>query len=82
MSQPTTTQVNGGANLAGENARSTANRVAHSAAEATQDCAEYYVSEPAKDLFGLAKDYAKEKPDVAAMWAFGLGVIVGWKLKP
>lgn len=63
-------------------AKEAANRVAHSAAEATQEYAQHYVAEPAKDLFSLAKDYARDKPDVAAMWAFGLGVIVGWKLKP
>jgi hypothetical protein len=43
---------------------------------------EHYVTEPAKDLFSLAKAYAKDKPEVAAVWAFGLGVIVGWKIKP
>lgn len=26
--------------------------------------------------------YAKERPDVLAMWCFGLGFVVGWKLKP
>ncbi len=29
----------------------------------------------------LAKQYVKDKPDIAAMWCFGLGVIVGWKLR-
>ncbi|QDS88629.1 hypothetical protein EC9_28200 [Rosistilla ulvae] len=65
-----------------EAARQTANRVAHSAADATQECASYYVGQPAKDLFSLAKDYAHDKPDIAAFWCFGLGVLVGWKLKP
>jgi hypothetical protein len=35
----------------------------------------------AKDIFGLLRDYAKDKPDVAAMWAFGLGILIGWKLR-
>ncbi|MEO8495754.1 MAG: hypothetical protein ABI614_11830 [Planctomycetota bacterium] len=26
--------------------------------------------------------YAREKPEVVAMWAFGIGFILGWKLKP
>ncbi len=47
-----------------------------------QMATEHYVTEPAKDLFSLAKDYAKEKPEVATVWAFGLGVLVGWKIKP
>jgi hypothetical protein len=42
---------------------------------------QHYVAEPAKDLFTLLRDYAKDKPDVAAMWAFGIGVLVGWKLR-
>ncbi|QEG02755.1 hypothetical protein Mal15_68760 [Stieleria maiorica] len=63
-------------------ARQTAHRVAAGAMEIGQDAAQHYVREPAKDLFSLAKDYAKDHPDVAACWAFGLGVIVGWKLKP
>lgn len=27
-------------------------------------------------------DYARERPEVVAMWAFGIGFILGWKLKP
>jgi hypothetical protein len=50
--------------------------------ELGQDAAGHYVKEPAKDLFSLAKAYAKDNPDVAACWAFGLGIVVGWKLKP
>lgn len=26
--------------------------------------------------------YARERPDVVALWSFGIGVVVGWKLKP
>ena len=65
-----------------EQARETAERVAHSAMEMSQEAAQHYVREPARDLFSLAKAYAKDNPDVAACWAFGLGIVVGWKLKP
>ena len=34
------------------------------------------------DLIEYLKDYAREKPEVAALWCFGIGFIVGWKLKP
>jgi hypothetical protein len=27
-------------------------------------------------------EYARERPEVIAMWAFGIGFILGWKLKP
>lgn len=55
---------------------------AESLATGCRQGTEHFVTEPAKDLFGLAKDYAKEKPEVAAAWAFGLGFIIGWKVKP
>ena len=37
---------------------------------------------PATDLAAYLKSYAKEHPDVAALWCFGVGFVVGWKLKP
>ncbi len=65
-----------------DHAREAAQRVAAGAMEMGHDAADYYVKEPARDLISLAKAYAKDNPDVAACWAFGLGVVVGWKLKP
>ena len=38
--------------------------------------------QPSKDFVQYMKDYAREKPDVAALWCFGIGFVVGWKLKP
>lgn len=37
---------------------------------------------PKQDLVEYVKAYARQKPEVAAMWCFGVGFIVGWKLKP
>jgi hypothetical protein len=34
------------------------------------------------DLIEHLKEYAREKPEVAALWCFGIGFILGWKLKP
>lgn len=34
------------------------------------------------DLATYVKTYAKQNPDVAAMWCFGVGFVLGWKLKP
>ena len=34
------------------------------------------------DLIEYAKQYAREKPEAAALWCFGIGFILGWKLKP
>ena len=55
--------------------------VADSAASTMREVGSHYVAEPAKDLFSLLRDYAKDKPDVAAMWAFGIGIMVGWRLR-
>ncbi|TWU03221.1 hypothetical protein [Neorhodopirellula pilleata] len=72
---------NVGHDMAGQ-ARHTAERVANAASVYGHDAAQHFVREPARDLFSIAKDYAREKPDVAACWMFALGVVVGWKLKP
>lgn len=37
---------------------------------------------PCKDALDYVKEYAREKPDVAALWCFGIGFVLGWKLKP
>ncbi|TWT91096.1 hypothetical protein Mal64_14950 [Pseudobythopirellula maris] len=34
------------------------------------------------DMVTYLKDYARAKPDVAALWCFGVGFVLGWKLKP
>ena len=38
--------------------------------------------DPANDLLHYVKSYAREKPDMAALWCFGIGFVIGWKLKP
>lgn len=38
--------------------------------------------QPTVDLIEYAKAYAREKPEVAALWCLGIGFILGWKLKP
>lgn len=63
-------------------ARAGMTRAAHSAADRGQEAARHYLREPAADIVSLLRDYAREKPDVAAIWCFGIGLIVGWKLKP
>jgi hypothetical protein len=32
--------------------------------------------------FACFKEYAKEHPEMVALWAFGMGFVLGWKLKP
>lgn len=35
-----------------------------------------------RDVMDYLREYAREKPEVAALWCFGIGFILGWKLKP
>jgi hypothetical protein len=35
-----------------------------------------------RDLVEYLREYARQKPEVAALWCFGIGFILGWKLKP
>jgi hypothetical protein len=37
---------------------------------------------PVDDLIEYLREYAREKPEVVAMTCFGIGFILGWKLKP
>lgn len=33
-------------------------------------------------LHECLNEYTRERPEVVVMWAFGIGFILGWKLKP
>ena len=37
---------------------------------------------PGEAALDFLRDYSRERPEVVAMWAFGLGFLLGWKLKP
>lgn len=34
------------------------------------------------DVGNYLIEYARERPDVAALWCFGIGFVLGWRLKP
>jgi hypothetical protein len=36
----------------------------------------------AQDVMDYLREYAREKPEVAALWCLGIGFALGWKLKP
>jgi hypothetical protein len=38
--------------------------------------------QPLDDLINYARDYAREQPEMAALWCLGIGFVLGWKLKP
>ena len=61
------------------NTQSTANSAA-SRQQTTESLRhEFHVQ---RDFVEYLRDYAREKPEVVALWAFGIGFILGWKLKP
>jgi len=37
--------------------------------------------EMGRDLVEHLREYAKENPETAALWCFGIGFVLGWKLK-
>ncbi len=43
---------------------------------------EFSELKPSEDVVQYLKDYARERPEVAALWCFGIGFVLGWKLKP
>jgi ElaB/YqjD/DUF883 family membrane-anchored ribosome-binding protein len=38
--------------------------------------------EPFEDLVKYARDYARERPESAALICLGVGFVLGWRLKP
>lgn len=38
--------------------------------------------QPVPDLVDYIREYARQKPEVVAMWCLGVGFVLGWKLKP
>jgi len=38
-------------------------------------------AEIARDVVDYLKEYAREKPEIVALWCLGIGFILGWKLK-
>ena len=37
---------------------------------------------PTEAALRFLRDYSRERPETVAMWAFGIGFILGWKMKP
>lgn len=40
------------------------------------------VLRPTHDISEYVREYAREKPEVVALWCLGIGFVLGWKLKP
>jgi hypothetical protein len=37
---------------------------------------------PSRDVVEYFQQFARERPKVVALWCFGIGFVLGWKLKP
>ena len=37
---------------------------------------------PTEAALQFLRDYSRERPETVALWAFGLGFVLAWKLKP
>ncbi len=37
---------------------------------------------PSEDIIEYLREYTREKPEVVALWCFGIGFVLGWRLKP
>lgn len=51
-------------------------------AEPISRYAEQQELRPLDDLMSYLREYVRENPEVAALTCFGIGFILGWKLKP
>jgi hypothetical protein len=53
----------------------------HSATHKAQDHQPGEGLRPAGDLVEYFREYARERPEVMALWCLGIGFVLGWKLK-
>jgi ElaB/YqjD/DUF883 family membrane-anchored ribosome-binding protein len=40
------------------------------------------VGQWAETLMDQGREYVRQKPEQAVLWALGIGFVLGWKLKP
>jgi hypothetical protein len=38
-------------------------------------------AEMGRDMVQYLREYARENPETAALWCFGIGFVLGWKMK-
>lgn len=65
-------------------ANSTAKHKGSNSVRKTSDQIEQLMEDPievGRDVVDYLREYAKENPETAALWCFGIGFVLGWKLK-
>jgi hypothetical protein len=56
-----------------------ANKMSHRRTQA--EMRELDPAEVGHDLIQYLREYARENPETTALWCFGIGFVLGWKLK-
>jgi hypothetical protein len=56
-----------------------ANEIAYKSEPTMRSAAEL---KPLDDMIEYLREYTRERPEVVALTCFGIGFILGWKLKP
>ena len=46
-----------------------------------EDMRQMEPSEMGRDIVQYLREYARENPESAALWCFGIGFVLGWKMK-
>ena len=46
-----------------------------------EDLREMEPMEVGRDLVQYLREYARDNPESAALWCFGIGFVLGWKMK-
>jgi len=46
-----------------------------------EDLQDIEPAEMGRDTIQYLREYARENPEAAALWCFGIGFVLGWKLK-
>ncbi len=59
----------------------TANRSSNARQGRSSQAREMEPIEMGRDMLEYLREYARENPETAALWCFGIGFVLGWKLK-
>ena len=63
------------------NTQATQRRTNHRQATAAADIRDIEPAEMGRDMVQYLREYARENPESAALWCFGIGFVLGWKMK-
>jgi hypothetical protein len=68
--------------MATKTQRGTSGNIREAGQSLTSAATKVMKSEPVQDAVTWARDYARKNPESAALWCFGIGFLLAWKIKP